>query len=153
MRHLHGRVAGQMLGLALCGEAAAHEWYTDKTDPVLGWKCCGQADCRPLDPDEVSPAEGGGYFVTRPFSYWSDPPERGWFIPRDRVQIAPDDRYHICEAVVPIKPSQPDPVYALRWTCFFAPMGTSSIAPAGGGRVAAISLVPAYIRSNAARSP
>ena len=131
MQQLQRNVAGQLLCLALGGEADAHDWYSNKKDPVLHLKCCGDPDCRPVHPDHVRPTKDGGYFVMRPFSYWSDPPAREWFVPKERVQEAPDDQYHICEAVVPTKrgPSDIATEYRLGWTCFFAPRGTSSIAP------------------------
>lgn len=109
--------------------ADAHDWYTDKTDPVLHWKCCGDRDCHPLDADDVRKAEGGGYFVKQPQPYHrNDPPTGEWFIPRERVQVAPDERYHICETLVPTNRVGK---LTMRWVCFFAPMSTSSI---GRGR-------------------
>lgn len=113
--------------LALIGQAAAHGWYTEKTDPVLHYKCCGNEDCHPLDSGDVRSARDGGYFVrqSQPF-YRNDPPTGEWYIPKDRVQAAPDDRYHICE---PLVPAYRVGKLKRRWTCFFAPMSTSSITP------------------------
>ncbi|CDX21712.1 hypothetical protein MPLB_210014 [Mesorhizobium sp. ORS 3324] len=74
-----------------------------------------------------------GYFVRlhRPF-YLNDPQQGEWFIPRERVQTSPDDRYHICERLVTFyRSTTPHMKYQtyhrFRWTCFFAPPGTSSI--------------------------
>ncbi|TIV61851.1 hypothetical protein [Mesorhizobium sp.] len=113
-----------LLWLAPVGQSDVHGWYTDKTDPVLHYKCCGNEDCHPIDPDDVRPARDGGYFVKQPQPFYrNDPPTGEWYIPKDRVQTAPDDRYHICE---PLVPTNRVGRLKRRWTCFFAPMGTSS---------------------------
>lgn len=114
-----------LMWLALAADADAHDWYTDKTDPILHSKCCGNNDCHPLDPDDVRPAKDG-YFVRQPHPYHrNDPPTGVWFIPKERVQAAPDGKFHICAALVPTRRVGR---YRMRWMCFFAPMGTSSIA-------------------------
>lgn len=120
--------------LAFSGEADAHDWYTGKTDPVVGYKCCGDKDCHPIDPGDVRATKDGYYIrVPRP-SYMNEPQEAEWFIPRERVQAAPDDRYHICERLMTfyrtILPHLKFEAYhRFRWTCFFVPMGTGSITP------------------------
>lgn len=125
-----------LIWLALTGDAEAHDWYTDKTDPVLHYKCCGQNDCHPVDPNEVRSTREGYYVKLYRPSYLNDPPGEEWFIPWERVQSAPDDRYHICESLFPvyrtIAPNTNfETRYRFRWTCFFAPMNTSSIAQSG----------------------
>ncbi|RWA70944.1 hypothetical protein [Mesorhizobium sp.] len=122
-----------VMWLVLAGEANAHDWYTGKTDPVLHYDCCGNKDCHPIDPSYVRMTKDG-YFVSMPRpTYLNEPQEAEWFIPRERVQAAPDDRYHICERLMTfyrtITPHMKFEAYQrFRWTCFFAPPGTSSIA-------------------------
>lgn len=108
----------------LAGDANAHGWYTGKTDPVFHWGCCDNRDCHPIDPNAVRSSREG-YYVRQPRPYSrNDPPTGEWFIPKDRVQAAPDDQYHICEMTYPtFRVGR----YRMRWTCFFAPRGTSSI--------------------------
>jgi hypothetical protein len=108
--------------LILAGDASAHSWYSDRIDPVLHVKCCSDHDCHPVDSNDVRSTEEG-YYVKQPKPYSrNDPPTGEWFIPRDRVQAAPDDRYHICEILYP---TFREGRYRMRWTCFFAPRGTS----------------------------
>jgi hypothetical protein len=116
----------------LAGDADAHDWYTGKKDPVIQYDCCGGKDCRPIDSRDVRETKDG-YFVRLPRpSYLNEPQETEWFIPRERVQEAPDDRYHLCERLMTfyrtITPHMKFEVYhRFNWTCFFAPKGTSSI--------------------------
>ena len=132
MKHSQKRVVSFMW-LALAGNADAHDWYTGKTDPVLGYNCCGNKDCHPIDSSNVR-ATKGGYYVRLPRpAYMNEPQEGEWFIPRARVQEAADDRYHICERLTTfyrtITPHMKFDTYQrFGWTCFFAPMGTGSIA-------------------------
>lgn len=122
-----------LMWLVLASDANAHDWYTGKTDPVLHYDCCGNKDCHPIDPDDVR-ATKDGYYVRLPRpAYMNDPQQEEWFVPRERVQAAPDDRYHVCERLVTfyrtIMPHMKFETYRrFRWTCFFAPRGTSSIA-------------------------
>ncbi|TIS49863.1 hypothetical protein [Mesorhizobium sp.] len=122
-----------LISLVLASDANAHDWYTGKTDPVLHYDCCGNKDCHPIDSSNVRMTKDG-YFVRMPRpTYLNEPQEAEWFIPRDRVQPAPDDRYHICERLMKfyrtITPHMKFEAYQrFRWTCFFAPPGTSSIA-------------------------
>ncbi|MET3594619.1 hypothetical protein ABID26_004027 [Mesorhizobium shonense] len=124
-----------LMWLVLANDANAHDWYTGKTDPVLQYDCCGNKDCHPIDSDVVRETKGGYYVrLPRP-AYMNEPQEAEWFIPRERVQAAPDDRYHICERLMTfyrtITPHMKFEAYQrFRWTCFFAPRGTSSIAQA-----------------------
>lgn len=118
--------------LALVGDADAHDWYTGKADPVMRYDCCGDKDCHPIDPSDVRATKDGYYVrVPRP-TYMNEPQEAEWFIPSERVQTAPDDRYHICERLMTfyrtITPHMKFEAYQrYRWTCFFVPMGTGSI--------------------------
>ncbi|AZO32373.1 hypothetical protein [Mesorhizobium sp. M1B.F.Ca.ET.045.04.1.1] len=127
------QITTALMWLVLAAEANAHDWYTGKTDPVLHYDCCGNKDCHPIDSSNVRMTKDG-YFVRMPRpTYLNEPQEAEWFIPRDRVQAAPDDRYHICERLMTlyrtITPHMKFEAYQrFRWTCFFAPPGTSSIA-------------------------
>lgn len=113
-----------LIAITQVGDANAHDWYTGKTDPVLHLKCCGNRDCHSIDPNDVRSGIEG-YYVKQPQPYSrNDPPTGEWFVPRDRVQAAPDDEYHICETVYPtLRVGR----HRMHWTCFFAPRGTSSI--------------------------
>jgi hypothetical protein len=97
--------------------AAAHDWYSDRKDPVTATKCCGGKECHRLDPDDVTALPGGNFLIYRGQHR----------IPRDRVQVSEDDDYHICEVVYEM--SGPDHRRASQryWICFFAPSGTSAI--------------------------
>ncbi|TIV75047.1 MAG: hypothetical protein E5V79_01965, partial [Mesorhizobium sp.] len=94
------QITTALMWLVLASDANAHDWYTGKTDPVLHYDCCGNKDCHPIDSSNVRMTKEG-YFVRmqRP-TYLNEPQEAEWFIPRDRVQPAPDDRYHICERLM-----------------------------------------------------
>ena len=122
MGRLQRRIA--FISLILAGHANAHSWYSGKTDPVLNLKCCGDHDCHPIASSDVRSTRQG-YYVKQPKPYsQNDPPTGEWFIPWDRVQAAPDDRYHICENLYPtFRVGR----YRMRWTCFFAPRATGSI--------------------------
>ena len=117
--------------LVLSGNADAHDWYTGKKDPVMQSDCCGNKDCHPIDPSEVRETKDGYYVrVPRP-AYMNEPQEPEWFIPRERTQASPDDRYHLCEHLMTfyrtIIPHMKFEAYQrYRWRCFFAPKGTSS---------------------------
>lgn len=118
--------------LVLAGNADAHDWYTGKTDPVLQYDCCGNKDCHPIDSRDVRETKDGYYVrLPRP-SYLNESQEPEWFIPSERVQASADDRYHLCERLMTfyrtIIPHMKFEAYQrFRWTCFFAPKGTSSI--------------------------
>ena len=111
-----------LICLVLAGDANAHSWYSGKTDPVLHLKCCGDHDCHPIASSDVR-ATPDGYYVKQPKPYSrNDPPTGEWFVPRDRVQAAPDDQYHICEMLYP---TYREGHNRMRWMCFFAPRGIS----------------------------
>jgi hypothetical protein len=103
-------------------DATAHDWCTGTTDPVLHSKCCGDRDCHPIGSDKVRETPDG-YYVRQPEPISrNDPPTGEWFIPKNRVQAAPDDHYHICEMLFPaVRIGR----VRMRWMCFFAPRGTS----------------------------
>lgn len=129
-----GRLAGHLAfaWIVLPGDAEAHDWYEGKSDPVLHYDCCGIADCRPVKSDDVRMTKDG-YFVRTPRpGFLNQPHEAEWFIPRDRVQAAPDDQYHICERLMPhhrtiVPHLKYETYHRMTLTCFFAPMGTGSI--------------------------
>src|SRR5262245_55490942 len=124
MKHSHWGIAA-LICVVLIGDAGAHSWYTGKTDPVLHRKCCGNRDCHALNDSDVRPAPGGGVFVRQPEPYSRDDPPTGeWFIPKERVQASEDNRYHICAMLVP---TNREGRLVTRWTCFFAPMNSTSI--------------------------
>ncbi len=122
-----------LMWLALGGHADAHDWYTGRTDPVLHYNCCGNKDCHPINASDIRQTKDGYYVRSPRPAYMNEPQEPEWFIPRERVQEAADDRYHICERLMTfyrtVTPHMNFETYQrYRWTCFFAPMGTGSIA-------------------------
>lgn len=117
--------------IVLPGNADAHDWYTGTTDSVLHYDCCGNKDCHPIDSSNVRMAKEG-YFVRLHPAFLNESTEAEWFIPRERVQPSPDDRYHICERLMTfyrtIIPHMKFKAYQrYQWMCFFAPVGTGSI--------------------------
>lgn len=111
-----------LVWLILAGDAEAHDWYTGKTDPVLHYNCCGNKDCHPIDSSDVRATKDGYYIrLTRP-TYMNEPQGREWFIPRERVQATPDDRYHICERLMTFDLSQ---IPAHPWRGRDAPSGVA----------------------------
>ena len=120
MKRARGRIA--LVCLVLAGDASAHSWYSGRTDPLLHLKCCSDHDCHPVASSDVR-STPEGFYVRQPQPYSrNDPPTGEWFVPRDRVQSAPDDEYHICENLYP---TFREGRYRMRWMCFFAPRGTS----------------------------
>ena len=93
---------------AMCLVAAtaanAHDWYEDKFDPQLKFKCCGGSDCHPVPQSSVQSRIDGGYIYL----------PHNFYIPQNRVQQSADDQYHICESTYALN----NQVY---WRCFFAP--------------------------------
>lgn len=121
-----GRFLGHLAWACLvsASHANAHSWYSGKTDPVLHLECCGGHDCHPVTSSDVR-STPEGYYVRQPQPYArNDPPTGEWFVPRDRVQSAPDDKYHICENLYP---TYRVGKLRMRWTCFFAPRTTASL--------------------------
>lgn len=96
------------------------------------YACCGSEDCRPVDPDDVRMTEAGYFVMTPRPAYLSEPQQAEWFIPRERAQTSPDDRYHICERLMPFSRTiiphlKYEKYQKFMATCFFVPMGTGSI--------------------------
>jgi hypothetical protein len=90
--------------IAAATSANAHDWYTDKIDPLTKLKCCGGSDCHAVPRSSVQSRIDGGYtYLPHNFN-----------IPRDRVQESPDGQYHLCEGTYVVT----NQAY-LR--CFFAP--------------------------------
>ena len=89
--------------LALIGLVVAHSWYSGRHDPVTGYECCDDKDCRVISPRYVEPLPDGGFNI-RTSS------KNRYFIPKDRVLESEDNRYHICTS---------SPHMTIR--CFFAP--------------------------------
>ena len=133
MRLPRGRIA--LAWLVLAGNADAHDIYTGKKDPVMQSDCCGNKDCHPIDANQVRETKDGYYVkLSRP-AYMNEPQDLEWFIPRERVQASPDDRYRLCERLMPfyrtILPHMNfEAEQRYKWRCFFAPKGTSSIGKA-----------------------
>jgi len=108
---------------AMASSVHAHDWYSDKSDPITQKACCGQNDCRPIPATDVRELPNG-FFLYMP---------RNWTIPPDRVQRSPDFEYHICSTITYVGPDQRHGLgwppgntatYELRMICFFAPPGT-----------------------------
>ena len=90
--------------IAVSTATSAHDWYEDKFDPQMRYKCCGDFDCRAVPQSTVKSRIDGGYtYLPHNFT-----------IPPDRVQQSPDGQYHICEDTY----FGTNQVY---WRCFFAP--------------------------------
>lgn len=122
-----------LIWLALVGDAAAHDWYKGKTDPVRNYQCCGNEDCHPIDSSAVRSTKDGYYVRLPRHWYMHYAQEAEWFIPKERVQSAPDERYHICERLMTsyrtiIPRLKFEAYHRYQWRCFFAPMSTGSIA-------------------------
>ena len=96
--------------IAAATVANAHDWYDDKFDPQMKYKCCGGFDCRAVPRSSVQPRTDGGYtYLPHNFN-----------IPPDRVQESEDDQYHICEDTYVVT----NQTY---WRCFFAPRANVSL--------------------------
>jgi hypothetical protein len=89
--------------LVLIALAVAHSWYSGHHDPVTGYQCCDNRDCRVISPRYVEPLPGGNFNI-RTGS------RTRYFIPRNRVLESEDSHYHICTSA---------PHMTIR--CFFAP--------------------------------
>ena len=99
-----------LMFIAAAAAANAHDWYQDKIDPQMKYKCCGGFDCRAVPRSSVQPRLDGGYtYLPHNFN-----------IPPDRVQESPDGQYHICEDRYVV-------TNQLYWRCFFAPRGSVSL--------------------------
>ncbi|WP_026622299.1 hypothetical protein M728_003754 (plasmid) [Ensifer sp. WSM1721] len=89
--------------LVLIALAVAHNWYSGHHDPVTGYECCDNKDCRVISPSYVEPLPGGNFNI-RTGS------KTRYFIPKNRVLESEDSQYHVCTSA---------PHMTIR--CFFAP--------------------------------
>lgn len=106
------------------GPAFAHDWYTGKRDPAIGWLCCGTGDCNTwaIRPGSIT-AEAEGYRVrlTAEEAHAINP---NMYSPIDalvawnRVQASETNDWNIC--------INPSPAYwkAGGVPCLFAPPST-----------------------------
>lgn len=88
----------------LPGKAAAHSWYTGKSNPVTGGGCCGVYDCFSVDASEIVPENDGYRWLKAPN------PDTGW-ISQAEVLLSEDNGWHVCWR-------------AGRLYCLFAPFNT-----------------------------
>ncbi|RWK61569.1 hypothetical protein [Mesorhizobium sp.] len=49
--------------LVLIALAVAHNWYSGHHDPVTGYECCDNKDCRVISPRYVEPLPGGNFNI------------------------------------------------------------------------------------------
>jgi hypothetical protein len=104
MRNAMRRFIFTAICIAAATAANAHDWYEDKFDPQMKYKCCDGTDCRAIPRSSVRSRVDGGYTYL----------PHNFIIPRDRVQESPDDQYHICESTYVV-------TNQLYLRCFFAP--------------------------------
>ena len=110
LRNAMRRFTFTAMCIAAATVANAHDWYDDKIDPQMKYKCCGGFDCRAVPRSSVQPRTDGGYtYLPHNFN-----------IPPDRVQESEDDQYHICEDTYVVT----NQTY---WRCFFAPRANVSL--------------------------
>lgn len=106
--------------------AQAHDWYTYRTDPVTGSRCCGGNDCKPVPAEAswVTRTPTGLHIVmsleeTKLINK-SSIAAINETVPWDRVQEAQIDdhdnlnHYHLC-----ISPYPTDPVETKKSTRFY----------------------------------
>ena len=110
------RSAAMALVFMLAGNAHAHDWYTDKENPVTHRSCCGGDDCRRIESKLVMRRPNGDYVVNG---------RRLWQIPRNQVQSSPDGNYHMCETLLHEFDEDVGEHFVFAWTCFFAPSGVA----------------------------
>ena len=81
------RLATFLLAVSIVSadEAAAHGWYTETSDPVTGFGCCGGNECAPIQDTDVRTLQGGYIYLPT-----------GEFIPHRRVQHSRDRQFHRC---------------------------------------------------------
>ena len=80
----------RFIPLVLClivasGQAAAHDWYSETSDPVSGLPCCGGSECTAIPEAELKQSKAGYVYLPT-----------GELIPRTRVQYSRDQRFHRC---------------------------------------------------------
>ena len=57
-------IAAALVAAFLCPPVRAHEWFSQKRDPVFGWGCCGGHDCKVIRPNGRNiTAEKDGYRI------------------------------------------------------------------------------------------
>lgn len=95
-------ITAAALAAFLCPAAQAHDWYSEKRDPVYRWGCCGGHDCATwkIRPGSIS-AEPTGYRVrltlpeARAINPHSQAPIDGLVV-WPRVQPSEDGNWHLC---------------------------------------------------------
>lgn len=82
--------------------ASAHEWYSEKKDPIFKHSCCGGTDCAQLIVTSTTvSAEPEGFRIrltleeTRKINPYSVAPIDA-IVTWDRVQPSEDGNWHIC---------------------------------------------------------
>jgi hypothetical protein len=86
----------------LATPALAHEWYSQRRDPIYNQtSCCGIADCAPLPPHAISITPEGHLRITLTVDEARriNPVRRYGFdriIQYERIQISEDGTPHIC---------------------------------------------------------
>lgn len=80
--------------------AAAHGWYTGKTNPVTGQACCNRTDCWEVTDVDVHPA--GPVYMVNVGGYM-------YSIDRKQILASEDHKYHAC-------------VWGGELKCFFVPL-------------------------------
>lgn len=86
----------------MASEAAAHQWYSERRDPIFNQtSCCGGTDCAPLPPHAISITPDGDLRVTLTVEEARaiNPVRRYGFdkvISFDRIQTSEDGQPHIC---------------------------------------------------------
>lgn len=96
-------VAAAVLAAFLCAvPSRAHDWYSEKRDPVHRWGCCGGHDCATwkLRPGSIS-AEPTGYRVTLTLAEARaiNPSATAGIdaiVVWPRVQASEDGNWHLC---------------------------------------------------------
>jgi len=94
-------VVASTLVLGLSSPAFAHEWYSQRRDPIFNTTtCCGGSDCAPLPSHAISYFNGDLRVVLSLEEAKRINPRRqepfDEIIPFDRIQIAEDGQPHIC---------------------------------------------------------
>lgn len=90
-----------VLGLFSAQSALAHEWYSNRRDPIFNaTRCCGNADCAPLPEHSISiTPEGLRVTLTPEEARRINPTRRSGFdriIDFERIQVSEDGKPHIC---------------------------------------------------------
>lgn len=95
-------VAAALVAAFLCPPVRAHEWFSQKRDPVFGWGCCGGHDCKVIRPNGRNiTAEKDGYRIrlsleeARAINPVAELPVDG-LVTWDRVQPSETNEFAIC---------------------------------------------------------